>query len=146
MFTYMSEDLHVLFVQPPLWWLTGHKSEAFERVVTMSLRKALSLMKTAEMNLTAPEVPNGTLQGCPTLWEFLSVTVIDGKPRQTSTMSLWVSDGAITLCLNERDTGLSMYAGGDTIEEALVCLEGKLNQQQPEWRKGYSGARKGKKG
>lgn len=111
----------------------------------MALRKALSLLKASEASASAPEIPEGVLAKCSTLWEFLSVTVIDGKPRQTSTMSLWVSEGDITLCLNERDAGLSMYSGGSTLEEALESLERKLNSESPEWRKGYARTGKGKK-
>jgi hypothetical protein len=115
------------------------------RVYDMSLRKALNAIKVAEVNLASPECPEGLLSDAPTLWEFLSVTAVDGKSRQTSTLSLWVSDGAVTLCLNERDAGLSLYAGGDTLEGAIRCLEGKLNSDAPEWRKGYSGASKKRK-
>lgn len=137
--------VHVLEIEPSLRWFGGSWGETIERVKQMALRKALSLLKASEASASAPEVPEGVLSACPTLWEFLSVTVIDGKPRQTSTMSLWVSEGDITLCLNERDAGLSMYSGGSTLEEALTSLERKLNSESPEWRKGYSRSGKAKK-
>lgn len=121
----------------PLWRLCDTPVRYVFKEFEMSLRKALSTIKQAEVNLAAPECPEGVLSDAPTVWEFLSVTAIDGKSRQTSTMSIWVTDGAVTLCLNERDAGLSLYAGGATLEEAVRCLESKLNSESPEWRRGY---------
>lgn len=131
--------------RPPLWMLSDTPVRYVMRVFDMSLRRALNAIKQVEVNLTAPECPNGILEETPTLWEFLSVTAVDGKSRQTSTMSVWVSDGGITLCLNERDAGLSLYSGGSTFEAALRSMEAKLNSETPEWRKGYTGAGKKRK-
>ena len=111
----------------------------------MSLRAALNAIRVAEKSFVAPDLPSGVFQEAPTVWEFLSVELVDGKARQRSTLSVWVSDGQLTLCLNERDSGMSLYAGGDTLEEAVRTLERRLTSDSPEWRKGYTGSSKKKK-
>jgi len=72
----------------------------------------------------------------PAVHEFLTDTTgPDGKGRQTSTLMLFVEPPLWKLCLNERDAGLSLWASGESLDQALVNLEERLTAPVVEWRR-----------
>jgi len=82
----------------------------------------------------------------PQLLEYLSLTVYEGgEKRQTSTLTIFVEDGFVKLCLNDRDAARTGWVAETTLEEAMKTLEGKLVSGQVEWRKSWSGSAGGKK-
>jgi hypothetical protein len=123
---------------------TVHLSEAYsfsdglarnKEAWDMSIKKALAAARQA----SSPKAPEPSscpvLKGCPTVWDFLTVTTVEGKSRMTSTISMWVQDGALTLCLNERDQNLSLFATGADLEEAYNELQAHLESDSPPWRR-----------
>lgn len=128
---------------PPERLLVPYSSRGFLEVVDMSLRNALSAIHNLCGPASAAPAAEGLLASCPTVWEFMSIGELDGKPRQRSTLSLWLQDGLVTVCLNERDMAMCLYAGGESLEAALLALEGKLASPSPDWRRSWlSGKRK----
>lgn len=84
----------------------------------------------------------------PTLSDFMiSHEVIDGRPRQTSTMIVVCEEGLWKLGLRERDRNVSLWVSGVTMEDAMLALEAALNEPVVAWRrspadKGYNQNRK----
>lgn len=73
----------------------------------------------------------------PALWEFVSVTKnTDGTARQTATLLAFLEAGTWKVCLGDRDSGLSLWAAGETFLEALEALEACLQSPNPQWRQG----------
>jgi hypothetical protein len=76
----------------------------------------------------------GTLY--PSIWEMLTTAAWpDGSPRTLSTLTIFVEDGQIKLCLNDRDQGLTGWASAGNVEEALKAMEAALKEDRMEWRR-----------
>lgn len=87
----------------------------------------------------APCLDDAFAKKYPALTEFLTVSVLpDGQLRQPSSLTLFCEESVFKLCLSERDRGLTLWATGDTLLDALKQLEGRLASPKPEWRKGRS--------
>jgi len=72
----------------------------------------------------------------PAVHEFMtSVEGPEGKARQTSTLMVFVEPPLWKICLNERDAGLSLWASGETLDQALQNLEERLTAPVVEWRR-----------
>lgn len=84
--------------------------------------------------------PNGGLsdpafeRDFPAIWEFMTLTVDEGARRETSTLLLFVQDGRMTICLNDRQRGRSVFQSAPTLREAMVCLDEALTSGSAEWR------------
>lgn len=73
----------------------------------------------------------------PAVFEFCSeLKNSDGSNRQTATLLAFVEAGCWKFCLGDRESGLSLWAAGETFVEALECLEGLLTGGNPQWRQG----------
>jgi len=71
----------------------------------------------------------------PCLWEYLSTTTWeDGGDRQTSTVTVFVEEGAFKAALNDRDQQRSLYATAETLEGAFLALEKALSGGTADWR------------
>lgn len=70
----------------------------------------------------------------PAFAEFLTLEEIDGKPRQTSTISLFWQQGMFRAFLNDRDAGLSLCVCSDTFQALWNVLEKTLVSDDPGWR------------
>lgn len=80
----------------------------------------------------------------PSVWEMLVTGEWpDGTPRTLSTLTLFIDEGSVKLCLNDRAQGLTGWASGSSVEEALKALESGLREDTIEWRR--SGGQKGQK-
>lgn len=63
----------------------------------------------------------------PLLTEHLVHTVWeDGKPRTTSTLTVSFADGALVMCLNDREEARGMFVTVETFLEGLKALETNL--------------------
>jgi hypothetical protein len=58
----------------------------------------------------------------------------DGTVRRTSTLTLFTEHGGWKVFLNDRDSGASLCATGDTVAGALSALEVMLEGENPPWR------------
>jgi hypothetical protein len=71
----------------------------------------------------------------PTLWEYLSKGHWpDGEVRKRSSLVVFAEDGKLKGCLSERESELSLWASGSTLEGLLEALEARLTEPDPEWR------------
>lgn len=60
----------------------------------------------------------------------------DGTPREVSTITVFVNDGRIKLCLNDREAQCSLYVTADTMQGAFASLEKQLaSGPRADWRK-----------
>jgi len=70
---------------------------------------------------------------------FAQLTVLEwgkGKPRQTSTVTLFTDEGTWKASLNNRDEGLTLFGTGESFDQALAVLEEQLAAPAgPPWRK-----------
>lgn len=97
------------------------------------LRKALIAAKKAT---TRPrDWPDDPILGpFPVLAAFLTTDVMDGKKRETATLTMSVASDGVKLCLKDRATGLICWHTGDTFTESLAALEARLAEGTAEWR------------
>jgi len=71
----------------------------------------------------------------PTLLSYLSErTYSDNKPRVTSTLLIFVDDGILRICINDRDNNRSAFVTAATFSEALASLESRLLEESLDWR------------
>lgn len=71
----------------------------------------------------------------PGLWEYLSShTYDDGSPRVSSTLLVFVEDGLVKLCLNDRDQGMVSFLSAPTYAEALLEMDHRVVEGKLEWR------------
>lgn len=71
----------------------------------------------------------------PTLWEHLTTTEWEDKSvRQTSTMTVFVEDGQVKLCLNDRSLERTCWVSGGSFMAALHSLEEGLRLDRVDWR------------
>ena len=72
----------------------------------------------------------------PRLVEFLQEAKYeDGSARKTGTMTFFVEDGAVKLCLNDRDVGETAWVTAATIQDVLRLAEKGLEEGSLGWRK-----------
>lgn len=79
------------------------------------------------------------------LVELLTARVYPGKdkrPRQVATLLIFCEDGQWKTCLGERDTKRSLWGSGNTVEQALECLETLLQREVTPWRHKDGGKKK----
>jgi len=77
----------------------------------------------------------GWLSEYPALHEYLVVsTNPDGSPRRTSTLTLFAEHGSFKGFLNERQSGASLCATGDSVAATLSALEVMLEAENTPWR------------
>lgn len=84
----------------------------------------------------------GLSSSYPGLWEHLTETAWpSGKSRMTSTLLIFVEEGLVKLCLNDRSATRTAWVSGRTLTEALEHLNSGIEGDSLEWRR----ARYGKK-
>lgn len=79
----------------------------------------------------------------PGLWEMLTLLRYpDGSHRATSTLSLFVDEGLVKACLNDRDQGQNTFVSGRSISECMRALETGLQADTLQWRASAGHGRK----
>lgn len=72
----------------------------------------------------------------PAIAEYLTLTKWEsGKPRKTTTLTLFVEDGAFKVCVNDRDGGRVAFVTGNALGEVWDALEGGLATASLDWRR-----------
>lgn len=72
----------------------------------------------------------------PGVWEHLSETSWEsGAPRVTSTITVFVEEGLVKICLRDRALFKTAWVSGRSILKALGALETGLEAGSLEWRK-----------
>lgn len=77
----------------------------------------------------------------PTLNDYLTVTKWDdGRIRTTATLLIFVDNGSLKVCINDRDNSRSAFVSEATFAALLDTLEAKLTAETLDWRmKGRNG-------
>jgi len=88
-----------------------------------------------------PLVGGDAARDFPSVWEWLSSEQYDdGSARQTATLLVFVEEGRVKLCLNDRDGHRKAWVSGSDPLEAFLSLEQCLSTGAVDWR---SDAKKG---
>jgi hypothetical protein len=83
---------------------------------------------------------------CPAIHEFLTLTELDKKARQTSTVSIFQDSGRWKMSLADKDNDCSLYVTADTVEGLWDALEDAVKDENADWRSWKKGgSSKGKK-
>lgn len=71
----------------------------------------------------------------PTLYEYLtSRNWADGSARLTTTLLIFVDNGVLRVCVNDRDNNRSAFVTATTLAAALASIETRLCGETMEWR------------
>lgn len=65
---------------------------------------------------------------------LLDLTYEDGSGRRTSTLLFFMEDGAIKVCLHDREENRSAFLSGGDLGDCLAQLEDALEQGSLMWR------------
>lgn len=80
---------------------------------------------------------------CPTLAEFLeSTTFGDGSPRIVPTLTLFLEQGVLKACLNDREEGMIAFISAGSLTGLLEALEEALILDTLDWRPSVTRAKK----
>lgn len=82
----------------------------------------------------ADDVDSEFSQAYPACWEYLTVRVFRGSPRQTSTILFFREDGQWKVCLSDRDTDRVLFRSGDSVSDCFEALEKALASPRADWR------------
>lgn len=78
---------------------------------------------------------SGVLAKMPVLWEFLTVEAWeDGEARRTGTVLIFIEEGSVKLCLNDRDQDQVAFVTGSSLEEAFEAADAGLDGDSLDWR------------
>lgn len=82
-----------------------------------------------------PFVDRNFARDYPTLNEMLTATQYgDNQPRTTSTLLIFVENGILRFCLNDRDNSRSAFFTAETFSDALAAIDAALLSNRVEWR------------
>lgn len=82
----------------------------------------------------------------PTLIEYLTRTSYDdGSPRQTSTVMVFIDQGHVKACLNDRDAGRAGWMSADALGSVLDELERALADDSIDWRASRGDNKRGRR-
>lgn len=123
------------------WQLTLEQEHA---IVATYIRKAVQQTEK-KLEKVAAEAA-GWAAAHAALWEYMTVDSFeDGAPRERSMLLVFVEDGRFKVALQDRQEGRSLWAGADSISEALRALESALKSGNGDWRQMKGAYQKGKK-
>lgn len=80
----------------------------------------------------------------PAIWEYLTLSELDGKGRETATLLFFVDteSGRWKACLNDRDSCMVSFHTGDTFAGLLDAVERSLREGAADWRKQRQGKKR----
>lgn len=112
-------------------------SDQVESVTMPEKRRAVS-----QGPAVAPPLPPNMTE-MPLTWDRLTnPKYADGSPRKTDSLTLFYEEGALKLCLSDRDQGFVAFLTAQDPLDLLWRLEGKLTDGSLEWRPSQGGKRK----
>lgn len=77
----------------------------------------------------------GVLGTVETVWAYMTDTVYeDGSARECASLLVFVEEGTVKTCLNDRQEGRTMWATGSCLEDCLLSLEERLASGRGDWR------------
>lgn len=82
----------------------------------------------------------------PSLVEFLTVTEwAPNEPRDPGSLTLFVTEGRVKVCFNDKDANMSAFASLDSLCDVLKEMETLLAKDDLDWRKNAWDRKTGKK-
>ena len=79
--------------------------------------------------------PSKTFEKMPALWEFLTASEWEeGETRETGTILIFVEEGRVKACLNDRDQGLVAFTSGVSVEDVFKSADKGLLADTLDWR------------
>lgn len=125
-------------------WCTCCIYDRMEMISMSFVKKALARQAST---VRGQEAADPTLKKrCPAIHEFLTLTEVDKKARQTSTLSIFQDGGRWKASLADKDNDCSLYVTAETVEGLWEAMEEALKDDQADWRTWKKGgAAKGKK-
>lgn len=101
----------------------------------------MALLRKNTIRSTGSDPVNSLAQpddfnGCPALWEFLTMTMWeeDGSKRETGTVLVFSDATGLKVMLNDRDSRKVAFAVVDAETGLLASLEGMLTSVTTDWR------------
>lgn len=74
--------------------------------------------------------------GYPAIWEYLAEPAKDARGQLVAaTLTLFLEDGLVKLCLNDRASGATAWASAGTLADAVAQMEDRLADGSVEWRR-----------
>jgi len=111
--------------------LSSRNAIAMEQDMDL-LKKALEARKAAAKQATEVAA-EPWMHKIPTIEAWLKTTVIDGKRRETATVTLTLDQGLCKVMFKDRQSHELAWSTGDTFLEALIALEERLGEGTVEW-------------
>jgi len=85
--------------------------------------------------INKPLVMSAWSESFPMLWDYLTTSVYDGgESRLTSSLTIFVQDGVLKACVNDRDLDRSAFFTGETMEDLLISVDDSLREDDCDWR------------
>lgn len=111
----------------------------------MSLRRRESA-KGVGGGVGGPLVSGAFGERFPTVWEFLTrVQWDDGKRRSPGSLTIFMDDGAVKVCVFDKDAGEVAFVSAAGVDGLLEALERGLEGDSLDWRRSRpTGARGGR--
>lgn len=103
------------------------------RTMEMSLIRR-SLEKSSKSATSDKCLDKEFLKRYPAIAEFMTTTSLDGKTRQTATVSMWWTPNGFTVVMNDRESGQSLFVSCDRFDGLLEALETAVKSPDPGWR------------
>ena len=91
----------------------------------------------------SPPLDESFRQRFPCLFDMVSVRVLDKKPRETSTLFVFIEDGHWKVCLCDRDLGRVAFVSSESLDGLWESLEAGLASGSLDWRQDRKKSRKG---
>jgi len=83
---------------------------------------------------TAPYPDKDFEAAFPALYEYMTVTYVDGADRVPSSLTIFRQGAEIRCVLNDKETGFALWGAGETLKEAMASIEQQLRLPEPPWR------------
>lgn len=133
-----------------LWMEEGLFDDAMECEGENVMGKFTEKAKQAAAKKVGPQAAKDAdfAKDYPALHEYLTeVLTSAGELRQTASLSIFTQDGCFKAYLNDKETGMSLAAAGDSFTGLLEALEAMLQSPATPWRvqKDRPDFKKGKK-
>lgn len=77
----------------------------------------------------------------PALHEWMTVSILEGSARETSTLLVFCEDGRFKGCLHDREGSQVLFRSGVTFLGLLEALEACLTDGSADWREKKGGNR-----
>lgn len=131
-------SMDAAWVGPFSWPAATERDPEREREHAMGVLQKHLAVKEKSGDLPPPLT--GVMEGLPGIVEFMSITAYgDGQVRRTATLLVFLEDGQLKVCLNDRDAERSLWRSGTSLEDALLSVEIALQGDGCDWRKSQSG-------